>query len=152
MHRLIMNKPRGRLVDHRNCNPFDNRRQNLRAATNSQNQQNKKKTLSKCTSKYKGVRLLKDTRRSKPWQANILAKKKMKFLGNYSTEIEAAKAYDRAAKKYYGDFARLNFPELTAENAKNAEGAERLFAKFNHGLRGLSRIIFSLFRRREENV
>src|SRR4030042_465092 len=47
MHRMIMNQPKGFLVDHRNCNSLDNRRQNLRLATDSQNQHNKKKTLSK---------------------------------------------------------------------------------------------------------
>ena len=117
MHRMIMNQPKSRLVDHRNCDSLDNRRQNLRLATDSQNQHNKKKTSSKCSSKYKGVRLLKDKHRNKPWQVSIQVKKKRIYLGYYSTEIEAAKAYDNAAKKYYGDFAHLNFPERS-ENSR----------------------------------
>ena len=47
---------------------------------------------------------------SRPWQARIHVKHKPIFLGYFSTIEEAAMAYDEAARKYFGDFARLNFP------------------------------------------
>jgi hypothetical protein len=65
------------------------------------------KRSGKCASKYKGVC---PTNRNRPWQARIKVNGKTINLGTYKTEIEAAKAYDVAAKKYHGEFANLNFP------------------------------------------
>jgi hypothetical protein len=110
LHREITNAPKGLLVDHRNGNTLDNRKANLRLATASQNMQNvqKKKNTS---SRFIGVSFIKSAGR---WAAQIRAKGKDRWLGTFDFEIDAAHAYDEAAKKYYGEFARLNFPEKTA--------------------------------------
>jgi len=108
LHREIMNAPKGLLVDHRNSDSLDNRRSNLRLATHSQNQFNKRKTKTNTTSRYLGVTF--DKSRGQ-WAAKIKHSNKRIWLGRFDSEIEAAKAYDEAAKKYHGEFARLNFPE-----------------------------------------
>lgn len=108
MHRLILNAPDDMLVDHKNGNGLDNRKANLRLATYPQNNCNRRKCSGKCVSIYKGVYAKK---RRSPWGARIKVDGKYIHLGSYKTEIEAAKAYDEAARKYHGEFARLNFPE-----------------------------------------
>jgi hypothetical protein len=99
IHRLIMNPPKNMMVDHKDNNGLNNQRSNLRICTNAQNIMNANKFKRKCSSKYKGVSKL------NPWRASI----GNKTLGNFKTEIEAAKAYDIAAKELYKEFARLNF-------------------------------------------
>lgn len=113
MHREIMNFPKGLLVDHRNNNTLDNRRANLRIATSSQNMVNRRRDKSKNSSQFRGVRFRKERGR---WSAQITVNGKTFWLGSYDNEIEAAKAYDTAAKKHHGEFARLNFPEEAAVN------------------------------------
>ncbi len=108
MHRVIMNPPPGFLVDHKNNNTLDNTKANLRLATPLQNQFNKKKTSKKTSSKFIGVSFVKHYRK---WDSRISRNHKRIFLGYFLSEIDAAKAYDAAAKKYHGEFARLNFPE-----------------------------------------
>ena len=107
LHREIMNAPAGLLVDHRNNNTLDNRKENLRLATHSQNQFNKRKTTKETASRFIGVYLEKESSR---WFGRIGVNGKRKWLGYSDNEIEAAKTYDRAAIKYHGEFAHLNFP------------------------------------------
>jgi hypothetical protein len=106
MHRLICNPPPGLLVDHRNNNSLDNRRDNLRLATHSQNTCNRRMNKSNASSQFRGVSLFRSRR---IWYARIKIHGKSIFLGYFDSEIDAAKAYDNAAKKYHGEFARLNF-------------------------------------------
>lgn len=107
MHRQILNAPPGSIVDHRYGNGLDNRKENLRIATISQNLYNRRKTSKKTTSKYKGVHL---KRESSKYAAAISCNGKRIFLGYFENEIDAARAYDNAAKIYHGEFAVLNFP------------------------------------------
>ncbi len=107
MHRLIMNPPKHLLVDHINRNGLDNRRANLRLATHAQNSQNRTPcTKAGKTSKYKGVYW---QRGRNKWRSYIRANNKRIFVGHFDSEVEAAKAYDEAARKYHGQFASPNF-------------------------------------------
>ena len=112
MHRWIMNAPKGMVVDHINHNGLDNRKENLRFATNAENSRYARKTKNKFSSNYKGVHYIKKVKR---WRAMITFEGKTIYVGQYKDEISAAKAYDRAAKKYFVEFACLNFPELATK-------------------------------------
>jgi hypothetical protein len=107
MHREIKNPKKGRLVDHRNCHSLDNRRENLRLATREQNVHNRRKRK-KATSRFLGVSFYKPRGN---WESRIMHRGKRIRLGRFDSEIVAARAYDEAAKKYFGEFARLNFPQ-----------------------------------------
>jgi hypothetical protein len=108
LHREIMNSPAGLLVDHQNGDGLDNRRANLRLATHSQNQCNKGKTRKNSSSRYVGVFFEKH---SGKWVARIVVNGRRIWLGRFTSELDAAMAYDNAAKIYHKEFARLNFPE-----------------------------------------
>jgi hypothetical protein len=107
LHRAIMRAPKRKFVDHRNNDGLDNRRANLRLATRSQNMMNRAKTKSKTSSKYLGVSFDKGCNR---WRAAIRVHYKQRHLGSFKNEVDAARVYDSAAKKYHKEFARLNFP------------------------------------------
>jgi hypothetical protein len=104
MHRLIMKAQSKQQVDHINHNGLDNRRANLRLCTNAENQHNQQKTRG--TSKYKGVAWCNSR---KKWETTIHVNGKNLHLGRFSLEEDAARAYDKAAKKHYGEFAGCNF-------------------------------------------
>jgi hypothetical protein len=107
MHREIMQPPKGMVVDHLNRNKLDNTRVNLRVCTHRENACNREKKRG-TSSRFKGVGFRKD--RDK-WYAAIKFGPKPIFLGYFTEEIDAARAYDRAAVEYFGESARLNFPE-----------------------------------------
>lgn len=95
--------PDGLMVDHRDLNQLNNRRDNLRLATNGQNRANTARQKNN-TSGYKGAYWRKDQQR---WRAIIRVNGRNISLGNYSTAQEAHAAYCEAAKKHHGEFARF---------------------------------------------
>ncbi len=109
MHRLIMGSPKGMLVDHIDRNGLNNRKENLRICTRSQNGMNRIRNKNG-TSKYKGVSWCVQPRCISKWYATIRLNGKDKFLGKFLVEEDAARAYDKAALEIFGEFARLNFP------------------------------------------
>jgi hypothetical protein len=105
MHNAIMNPPKNILTDHIDLNPLNNQRSNLRYAQKYENARNKS-SKKNSTSKYLGVHW---STKEKRWCSQIRVNNKTKNLGRYKNEINAAKAYDTAAKIYFGEFANLNF-------------------------------------------
>lgn len=107
LHRAIMKAPRGVDVDHIDRNTMDCRVANLRFATRSQNNMNRKKN-SKHASKFKGVAW--HGLRCK-WVAQIQFNGEHYYLGLFTDEKDAARAYDMKAREFFGDFVRPNFPQ-----------------------------------------
>ena len=105
MHRVILGlkKGDGLEVDHINRNGLDNRRCNLRICTKQQNQMNSIKKRG--NNKYKGVSFFKA---QKKYAAIITKNRKKHFLGCYCNKEKAAIAYNEAAIRYFGEYARLN--------------------------------------------
>ncbi len=104
LHRFVMGAGPGEVVDHRNHNPLDNRRINLRVCTTAQNQANKQRPRTN-TSGYKGV-VWRASRRK--WEAAIQPRGASQFLGRFDDPWEAAQAYNAAAVEIYGEYAHLN--------------------------------------------
>lgn len=104
LHRIIANAPQNMTVDHINGNKADNRRSNLRICAQAENSRNVRTSKSN-TSGYKGVWW---HCQNKKWRASITLNGKPIHLGLYDDKIEAAKAYNKAAIRYHGEFAKLN--------------------------------------------
>lgn len=109
MHRIILglNGNVNLQADHINSNGLDNRRSNLRSCTKAENQRNQQIQLRKKTSRYKGVFF---SSLRKKWLSRIKLNQKVMCCGTFTSEAEAAKAYDAKALHLFGEFARLNFP------------------------------------------
>ena len=108
LHRFLMGPSDNKVVDHINHNKLDNRKSNLRICSIQQNIMNSSKQKRRnTTSKYKGVCFYKQNRK---WVVHISINGKLKSLGYYESEEEAAIAYDKAAILHFGEFASINFP------------------------------------------
>ena len=92
--------------DHINGNGLDNRRENLRICTHAENQRNSRSARGS-SSQYKGISW---NKRDKRWYSHIRIDDKQQHLGVFTSEVKAAKAYDAAALKHWGRFAKPNFP------------------------------------------
>jgi hypothetical protein len=112
MHRLIMARQLGRslllgeCVDHIDGDRLNNRRQNLRLCSNAENQRNRGRNSNNTTG-YKGVYRNPGSKR-RPWLAKIGVNGRLQYLGSFTTAGEAARAYDQAARRLHGEFARGN--------------------------------------------
>lgn len=107
LHREIMGEyPLGLELAHKDGDGLNNRRDNLKFVTHQQNLQGRKMKKENTTSLFRGVRL---HQRGK-WTAQLSLNGKQVALGCFTTEIEAAKAYDAGARKYFGEHAAPNFP------------------------------------------
>ena len=112
MHREILEHNgikfiKGLMTDHVNMNKLDNRRKNLRVVSGQMNGINRLANKNN-KSGYKGVFLAPKKFKLKPWRAQIKVNHKSTYLGTFFTKEDAALAYNKAAKKYFGNFARLN--------------------------------------------
>jgi len=108
-HRIIWKLAYGEMpinmqIDHINGIPDDNRLENLRLVTNQQNQLNRNCDRGRG---YKGV-----YRKGSRWKSEITTTEGRKYLGLFKTPEQAAIAYDSAARRWHGEHARLNFPNV----------------------------------------
>lgn len=106
MHHEVLGVQPYERIDHRNRNGLDNRKQNLRTATHSQNQWNRGPQANNASG-FKGVYLDRCTGR---WQAEIRFQRKRIHLGRFASPELAARAYDAKAIELHGQFAFVNFP------------------------------------------
>jgi hypothetical protein len=112
MHRAIWEMhngpiPEGFEIDHINRNGLDNRLENLRLCTNSQNHANQYRRVPH-SSVFKGVSW---SKQRKQWHSRLGCQGKDIQIGFFDSEIEAARAYDAKARELFGDFAKTNFKE-----------------------------------------
>lgn len=101
MHREIMLPPYDKFIDHIDHNGLNNQRANLRICTLTQNM------INRDTPNKTGFRGL--SCNSKGYSASIRVNRIRIYLGTYKTKEEAARVYDKAAIKYFGEFAQLNY-------------------------------------------
>lgn len=105
LHRFLL--PGVAEIDHRDGNGLNNQRENLRPVTHQQNMQGFQRKRLGATSKFRGVSWYKNISK---WEARIQVSGKRIFLGHFTDETKAARAYDAAARHYFGDSAYFNFP------------------------------------------
>lgn len=120
IHQLILEYKEGFVIDHKNHNRLDNRKENLRYATKSQDLANRRLQLNN-KSGYKGVSWIE---RDKRWQATIQINGISKYIGFYKTKEEAALAYNKRATSLFGEFAYLNIIKEDNNNPKEASEAD----------------------------
>lgn len=111
MHKLITGWAE---TDHEDNDGLNNQRYNLRRATRSQNNANRRKSSSPSSSRYKGVGW---HGRARKWAARIKVDGRNRHLGLFVSEDDAARAYDLAAAEAFGEFALVNFPQGMREHA-----------------------------------
>lgn len=104
MHRVVIDAKPGMLVDHINHNGLDNRKENLRACSTSQNQGNRRKSKSN-KSGYKGVAWHPLVNK---WEVRIRKDRRQVTIGYFTNKKAAARAYDEAATRLFGEYALLN--------------------------------------------
>lgn len=105
MHHMIIGKPpKGFVTDHQDNNGVNNQRHNLRFCTDAENKRNRGKTR-KNSSGIKGVYWQKQISR---WYSRIMVDNEDIYLGTFDTPEQASEAYNKAALKYHGKYARLN--------------------------------------------
>jgi len=105
LHRFVMGADPGFDVDHIDGNTLNNCRSNLRICTHQQNQQN----IIRSTPSRSGYRGVVQTRSGR-WAARLKTDGICHYFGTFDTPEEAAIARDNAARKHFGEYARLNFP------------------------------------------
>lgn len=105
MASMIMKPSNKYQVIHLDKNGLNNQKYNLKIASITQRNRSRVKQESESSSRYKGVSYDKSTGK---WRSRILINYKTIYLGRYNNELEAAQAYDKAALKYFGEFAQLN--------------------------------------------
>lgn len=113
--------PSNKLIDHIDGDPANNRLNNLRLATATQNNHNTRKRKTKTTSRYKGV-----SKVSGKWGAYINYDGRSHTIGRYATEEEAALAYNTRAVEVFGEYAKCNIvgdQYMTSGNVGQSEEA-----------------------------
>ncbi len=108
LHIYLLGKVEGKLVDHRDGDPFNNRRGNLRHCSRGQNRANSLPNKNH-SSRFKGVSYSVRKTSELCWRSFINYEGKMHHLGYFSDEIQAAKQYDTNARLVFGEFAKTNF-------------------------------------------
>src|SRR5690606_25463401 len=113
MHRLLTDAPSLQEIDHINGDTLDNRKSNLRFATRSQNAMNKVDRGVGSETGYRGVYFTKNN----CFYSIITINRKQLYLGTYNYAKSAAEAYDDAARLYFGEYGRYNFPREGEQKA-----------------------------------
>jgi hypothetical protein len=106
LHRAITRAKEGWEVDHRDGNGLNNLRSNFRIVTHAGNAQARQTPRKGKSSRYRGVRFHKT---SQKWTAQIKTGGRNRWLGSFQLEEDAARAYDFAARRLFGELAQLNF-------------------------------------------
>lgn len=110
LHVMLLPPKEGFITDHKNGNGLDCQKHNLRYATWQQNNRNRSSLTRTKTSQFRGVCW---HIRQKVWLAGIRISGKQLHLGRFQIEEDAARAYDSAARLYFGEFCRPNFPVIS---------------------------------------
>jgi hypothetical protein len=128
LSRVVNRTPDGFVTDHKNGDLNDYTQKNLRTATRSQNHANIGKRRGEYSSKFKGVGW---HIRGGKWRAFIKVNYRQISLGMYADEEEAALAYNLAAKKFFGEFARLNKVSRSALSGEGQKAFDAAIRKFH---------------------